>query len=73
MFSQCSTVVVGALLAGADLATRMKIKTWLALNAGTNADFAGIQSFSRYIPGFRLPTVTPADVRELVKHVWDDF
>lgn len=69
---QCSTVVVGALLAGADLTTRLKIQTWLALNAGTNFDLGGIQGFSRYLPTFRVPTVTPADVREMVKRVWND-
>jgi hypothetical protein len=73
LFSQCSTTVVGALLAGAAPRTRDTIMTWLAANAGTNVDFSGIRSISRYVPIPRLPTVTPADVRELVKSVWKDF
>ena len=73
LFSQCSTTVVAALLTGADQETRNSIITWFALNAGSNIDFAGIRSVQRFVPIPRIPTVTPADVRELVKEVWKDF
>ena len=73
LLQHCATTVLGALLIGADADTRLKIKSWLIRNAGTNVDFAGVKSFSRFIPHFRIPTVTPADIRELVKYIWDDF
>lgn len=68
--SQCSTTVVSALYTGADTLTRAKITTWLALNAGSNFDFAGFKGLR--FPCLRIPTVTPADVRELVCAVWGD-
>ena len=71
-FSQCSTTVVAALLAGADGDTRKKIERWILLNAGTNADFPGIKILQPFVPLLRIPTVTPADVRELVRTVWKD-
>jgi len=71
--SQCSTTVLAALLVGADEATRKKAYLWLFSNAGTNIDFAGIKSIQRFVPLPRIPTITPADVRELIKSVWNDF
>lgn len=73
LFSQCSTTVLSALLVGADQSTRDKVRMWIVANAGTNVDFAGIRSVQRFVPLPRIPTITPADVRELVKAVWDDF
>ena len=70
--SQCSTTVVAALLAGANRETRVKIERWLLLNAGTNVDFPGIKLLQAFVPLLRVPTVTPADVRELVISVWGD-
>lgn len=73
LFSQCSTTVVRALISGASLSKRLQILGWLTLNAGTNIDVAGLRSVSKFLPYLRIPTVTPADVRELVKWVWNDF
>lgn len=68
LFSQCSTVVVRALLSGADLTTRFKILGWLTANAGHNIDISGIKGVR--MPMMVVPTITPTDVREMVEWVW---
>jgi hypothetical protein len=70
LLSQCSTTVVQALLSGADTNTRMKINSWLRRNMGSNFDFGGFKGLR--IPNFSIPTMTPADVREMVCDVWGD-
>ena len=67
---QCSTTVVRALWHGADEALRRRIETWLAVNAGTNFDVPLIGAVKSSIFGARIPTVTPADVREMVCYIW---
>jgi hypothetical protein len=59
-------------LAGADAGTRNAINAWLLVHAGRNVDFAGVRNVFRFLPVLRIPTVTPADVRERVKAVWSD-
>lgn len=60
LYNQCSTMVVMALLIGADQTCRTKIFAWLSKHMG------GVP----YLP-FRLaPTITPLDVKNLVESVF---
>jgi hypothetical protein len=58
LFNQCSTVVVKALMVGADIKLRAKIWAWLAQNSGSTP------------LGLHVPTVTPTDVKDLVQAVF---
>jgi hypothetical protein len=60
LYNQCSTMVVTALLIGADEGCRTQIFAWLAKNMGS-------------LPfGLRLPnaTITPLDVKKLVEDIF---
>lgn len=71
LWSQCSTTVVRALWLGANARLRTKIAFWLAINAGRDIDLPVIGHI-KFPYAVRIPTVTPADVRELVCDVWGD-
>jgi hypothetical protein len=66
LLNQCSTTVVTALVIGAAPETRAKILRWLALNAGRGLGPVQVPGFIPY----RVPTVTPTDVKNLVIDVW---
>lgn len=68
MFNQCSTTVVAGLLAGADEELRSKIVGWCLQNAGRGL---GVVQLPTFLP-FRIPTVTPKDVKNLVIAIWGD-
>ena len=68
LLNQCSTTVVAALLMGAGPELRVKILSWCGRNAGKGLGPVQLPSF---LP-FRVPTITPKDVRSLVKNVWGD-
>jgi hypothetical protein len=68
MFNQCSTTVVAGLLAGANVELRSKIMMWCLQNAGKGL---GPVQLPTFLP-FRVPTVTPKDVRNLVTAIWGD-
>lgn len=68
LLNQCSTTVVAALLVGAGQELRLKILSWCARNAGKGLGPVQLPSF---LP-FRVPTITPKDVRNLVANVWGD-
>ena len=59
LFNSCSTAILKALWTGADPPTQNKILVWSALNKG------GVP----WGP-FRLPTITPLDVKNLVEYIF---
>ncbi|GEM_PF-6063331 len=70
--SQCSTMVIDGLLAGADETTARKIENWLH----THPAYIHIGSWLAPVPRSSvlrlLKFVTPADVQSLVISVWKD-
>jgi hypothetical protein len=68
--NQCSTVVVGALVAGASPKLRLEIRAWLyshRISLGPVGLSIGLSALLRTIG-----TVSPTDVQRLVSAVWGD-
>lgn len=68
--SQCSTMVVAALIAGSNPDRKIQIRDWLKKRNVNIGPFEFIKEFSvilRYIG-----TITPTDVKNLISEVWGD-
>jgi hypothetical protein len=69
LFNQCSTMVVAAILHGADNKIRAKIRAWLNAHSGRGLGYIQIPTL---LP-WQIPTITPKDVKNLVISIWNDF
>ena len=77
LYSQCSTTVANALYIGSDNQLQREISNWIHVKRGSN-DILGFAA-AKMLPsipttsGLPKVTITPADVKQLVKDIWDDY